>query len=128
MGIFNRLIKPNAVVRIEVLTVTRDTSGGPVYTWSTVEDNVKVMASGFGGNRDRRYSSDLNTLSGTISGTSSNLGRADVRVYFKSATGNVTDLVGVYARLESTSTHGGTLTRLIPYKWYTARFQVQRAV
>ena len=71
MPVFNRLIRPNGTVRIEALAgVGRDDSGGSVETYVTVEDNVPVLISQLSGNRDGRFASRLDKLTGTCTGES----------------------------------------------------------
>ena len=121
MALFSRLLKPNATVRIEAVTYTRDSSGGLVESYNTVlESGVPVLVSGIAGSRDGRFDGRNQPLTGTCSGESANLARPDVRLYFESPSLSV--IRGVYAEVVSSAPHGSTDSRLLGYEWFTARW------
>ena len=121
MPLFGRLIRPNASVRIEAVTYSRDSSGGLVESYGTVlESGVPVLVSGIAGSRDGRFDGRNQPLTGTCSGDSANLARSDVRLYFESPSLSV--IHGVYAEVVSSAPHGATDSRLLGFSWYTARW------
>ena len=121
MGVFNRLVRPNGTVRIEALSaVGRDDSGGGVEAYVVVEDNVPVLISQLGGDRDGRFGSRLDKLTGTCTGESPNLDRQDTRLYFYG--NNLGMPAGTYAEVVTAVTHGATGERLLSYRWYTVRW------
>ena len=121
MSVFNRLIRPNGFVRVEVITVTgRDDSGGPIETYATLEDNIPVLISQIAGTRDGRFESRVDVITGTVTGDSPSLGRPDTRLYF--AANTIGTPAGVYAEVVSSAAHGSAGDRLLGGRWYTAKF------
>lgn len=121
MSVFNTIIRPNATVRIEKRVTSRDNSGGNVETYEMIEDNVPVLVSGTSSYRSYPFNSANETLSGTCTGNSSNLGKQNIRLYFKTGT-----FAGVYAFTEQNTPHGPAGDSLLPTAWYTVRWSQVR--
>ena len=110
------LVKANATVRIETQSTTKNDYGYLVETYTTLADDVPVSFTLSGGQRDGRFESQLNSLSGRVSSSSSYIATPNCRIYFKTGT-----LAGVYARVMSVEKHGpGNSSGLITDTWYSA--------
>ena len=74
------LIPPNARVRVEASSSTRDASGGQVFAWSTLLSSAAALISQVQGGRPGQWDAEPNQLSGLLTGFDPELGRADVRL------------------------------------------------
>jgi hypothetical protein len=111
-GNVSRLIKSNAVVDIEVLTVAQ--SGGfTVQTFPTaLSSNVAVLMTQTTGQRGTSFT-DAQTDRVTISGVDTNLQRRDTRIKVITAPVGLEYLEGVYFRVDAGVPHAEGLGGLL---------------
>jgi len=121
MSVFNTIIRPNATVRIEKRASSRDNSAGNIENYETIEDDVNVLVSGTSSYRSYPFNSANETLSGTCTGDSANLGKQNIRLFFKTGT-----FAGIYAFTEQNTPHGPGNDTLLPTSWYTVRWSQVR--
>jgi len=121
MSVFNRLIRPNGFVRVEVISSTdRDDSGGPIEAYTVLEDNIPVLISQISAARDGRFDSRIGSITGTVTGDSPSLGRTDTRLYFTANT--IGTPAGVFAEVLSATSHGSAGDRLLGGRWWSLKF------
>lgn len=126
MAGFGGLVKQNALIRIESLTITQDASGGTVEDYSTLVDDVPVLVTLTSGNRDGRFGGQNDVLSGTLTGFNSSLDRTDIRIYFKSAEDStIAPAIGSYAYVDSPTAHASG-RYLVPGNRYTLAWSTYR--
>lgn len=118
MKLFDGIVKPNALVRIEVLTTTRGPSGGQIESYSTIADNINCLVSGISPSRTNRHDSTDNMISGTLSGNDPAIGRGDVRYYFYTG-----PAAGRYACVTAAGTHGPAGELSLIETFYTAKWE-----
>lgn len=124
--LFDGRVKPNARVRVERLTSTRDTHGGNVETYATVPgaESVpclvgEIVASRPGNHQGRRVH-----LSGSLHGEHPALGMDGTRFYFlgvEDPGAPVHEVTGRYAVADTVGPSGPGV-RLIPYRWYSVQW------
>jgi hypothetical protein len=126
MSGFGGLIKQNATVRIESLTITQDQSGGTVEDYATLADDVPVLVTLTSGSRDGRFTGQNDVLSGTLTGFNAYLDRADIRIYFKTAEDStIAPAVGSYGYVDSPTAHASG-RYLVPGNRYTLAWSTYR--
>lgn len=109
---FPRIIRTNATVDIESVTVTQGADGGTVETFPTVVASaVPVLISLFAVGRDGSFGTDACRDRGTLRGEHTSLGRADVRLKVVSGPATL-GMAGWYLRVSDPTGHPGG--RMVP--------------
>lgn len=109
---FPRIIRTNATVDIESVTVTQGADGGTVETFPTVVASaVPVLISLFAVGRDGSFGTDAHRDRGTLSGSHASLGRSDVRLKVISGPATL-GMDGWYLRVSDPTSHPGG--RMVP--------------
>lgn len=118
MKLFEGIVEPNALVRIEVLTTTRGPSGSQIESYSTLANNVPCVVSQITPTRTSRHDTTDNMISGTVSGNDPAIGRGDVRYFFLTG-----PAAGRYAKVIGAGTHGPGDAYSMIETFYTAKWE-----
>lgn len=124
-SLFDGLVRPNAVVRIESVSVSQGAEGGTVETYSTLTDDVDVLISQVSAGRSDDLGGRHNVLTGTMSGEAAGMARADVRYLVKTTTTGY-PLTNVYLYPTGPSAHGAAPDPYIPAAFYRVNFSSVR--
>lgn len=100
--LFGGLLRSNAVVRIEVASVS--TSGGTVATWPTLRSGVDVLITQVESDRDLNNEVMMDRVRCSLAGKEPYLARPDVRFYVTATVPGLEALVGRY--LSATNPNG----------------------
>jgi len=107
MPLFGNLVRSNAVVTVQAVTVAQ-ADGGTVETFSTVvATGVPVLITGMSGSRDAPYGTDAATDRGKLSGVDASLNRLDVRLLVTTAPTDRPEMLGWYLRITPVGHPGG---------------------
>jgi hypothetical protein len=106
-----RLIRENAVVDVEALSVTQ-VEGGTVQAYTAVASGVSVLMTLFNGNRGRAFSTSQ-TDRVTVSGVDDSLRRRDIRLKVVTAPTTMSQYDDAYLAVDSAVPHPAGLGGLL---------------